>query len=56
MVIMEEKNYHHDGMLKQAKEYFRSIDKRNMSTAGESLVALYNHRLKESRLRKYSDM
>lgn len=58
MVIMEEENYRHDRMLKQVKEYFRSIDKRNMSTAGESLVALYNHRLRDqnSRLRKYSDM
>ena len=58
MVIMEEENYRHDRMLKQVKEYFRSIDKRNMSTAGESLVALYNHRLRDpnSRLKTYSDM
>lgn len=57
-VIIDQKNYNHSRMIKQIKNYYKSIDKRNMSTCGDSLVKLYNYRLKDSssRLIDYSDM
>lgn len=57
-VIIDQKNYNHSRMIKQIKNYYKSIDKRNMSTCGDSLVKLYNYRLKDSssRLVDYADM
>lgn len=56
-IIMEEENYTHSRMLKQISNYYHSIDKRNMSSAGDTLVKIYNFRLRESsKLKAYSKM
>lgn len=57
-IIMDQPNYKHARMLKQISRMYQSIDKRNMSVCGDSLVAIYNLRLKDpaSRLVKYSEM
>lgn len=57
-VIMSESNYNHQRMLKQVRELYNSIDRRNMSSAGESFCSIYNYRLKDSsgRLRLYAQM
>ena len=45
MVIMQESNYSKKRMINSIKRMYRSIDYRNMSTAGESLVEIYNFKL-----------
>ncbi|EJT5923906.1 ParB N-terminal domain-containing protein [Clostridium perfringens] len=57
-IIMYQDNYNHNRMLKQITRCYNSIDKRNMSVAGETLVNIYNLRLKDpnSRLTSYEDM
>lgn len=57
-IIMDQPNYKHARMLKQVSSMYKSIDNRNMSVCGDTLVAIYNLRLKDStgRLRPYSEM
>lgn len=59
MVIMEESNYSQERMLKQISALYRSIDKRSMAVAGDSLVEMYNHKLGKNspnRLRAYNEI
>lgn len=57
-VIMDQRNYKHSRMSNQISKMYQSIDKRNMSVCGDSLVAIYNYRLKDpkSRLIPYEEM
>ena len=57
-IIMDQRNYKHSRMLNQISKMYQSIDKRNMSVCGDSLVAIYNYRLKDStsRLIPYQEM
>lgn len=56
--IMRQDNYDHNRMLKQISTNYRSIDLRNRNTMGDSLVAIYNKKLKnkEDKLPYYVDM
>lgn len=56
--IMREDNYDHNRMLKQIASNYRSIDLRNRNTMGDSLVAIYNKKLKNraDKLPYYADM
>lgn len=57
-IIMDQPNYNQSRMLKQIARCYNSIDTRSMSVAGETLVNIYNLRLKDSnsRLVSYQEM
>lgn len=59
MAIMSETNYKHSRMVKQIEQLYRSIDIRNMTSAGDSLVEIYNKNLGRNsmnKLRPYSEI